>query len=244
MIAPSDHEPMIKFEGVSKAYRDHTVLKNVNLSIQKGEFITVIGSSGCGKTTMLRLMNGLLTPDSGTVYINGKDISKVDQIELRRHIGYVIQSIGLFPHLSVKKNIEFIPGILKYDKKQKDEISRRLIRTVGLEESMLDRYPGELSGGQKQRVGVARALAASPEVLLMDEPFGALDEITRGKLQDELLRIRSELGITTVFITHDLREAAKLGDRIIVMNNGEIFSIDTPERIMADYDEGRIRFGS
>lgn len=244
MIAPSDHEPMIKFEGVSKAYRDHTVLKNVNLSIQKGEFITVIGSSGCGKTTMLRLMNGLLTPDSGTVYINGKDISKVDQIELRRHIGYVIQSIGLFPHLSVKKNIEFIPGILKYDKKQKDEISRRLIRTVGLEESMLDRYPGELSGGQKQRVGVARALAASPEVLLMDEPFGALDEITRGKLQDELLRIRSELGITTVFITHDLREAAKLGDRIIVMNNGEILSIDTPERIMADYDEGRIRFGS
>ena len=224
-------QAMIRFSHVDKSYGDYTAVKDVSFEIGKGEFITVIGSSGCGKTTMLKLMNGLISPDSGTVEINGTDIDKTDLIALRRKIGYVIQNIGLFSHLSVKKNIEFIPNILNYEKEEASRISRRLIRTVGLSEEMLDRYPAELSGGQKQRVGVARALAASPEIMLMDEPFGALDEITRNKLQDEMLRIHKELGLTTVFITHDLREAAKLGHRIFVMDQGRITKIITPEEL-------------
>lgn len=227
----NDSKAVIRFSHVRKDYGDHTALKDVSFAIEKGEFITVIGSSGCGKTTMLKLMNGLIAPDSGTVEINGTDIAKTDQIALRRKIGYVIQNIGLFSHLSVKKNIEFIPNILKYDKEEANLISHRLIRTVGLTEEMLERYPAELSGGQKQRVGVARALAAAPEIMLMDEPFGALDEITRNKLQDEMVRIHKELGLTTVFITHDLREAAKLGDRIFVMDQGELTAITTPQEL-------------
>lgn len=227
----NDPNAVIRFSRVSKDYGDHTALKNISFTIMKGEFITVIGSSGCGKTTMLKLMNGLIAPDSGTVEINGTDIAKTDQIALRRKIGYVIQNIGLFSHLSVKKNIEFIPHILKYEREEASRISHRLIQTVGLTEEMLERYPAELSGGQKQRVGVARALAASPEIMLMDEPFGALDEITRNKLQDEMVRIHKELGLTTVFITHDLREAAKLGDRIFVMDQGELTAITTPQEL-------------
>lgn len=227
----NDPNAVIRFSRVSKDYGDHTALKNISFTIMKGEFITVIGSSGCGKTTMLKLMNGLIAPDRGRVEINGTDIAKTDQIALRRKIGYVIQNIGLFSHLSVKKNIEFIPHILKYEKEEASRISHRLIQTVGLTEEMLERYPAELSGGQKQRVGVARALAASPEIMLMDEPFGALDEITRNKLQDEMVRIHKELGLTTVFITHDLREAAKLGDRIFVMDQGELTAITTPQEL-------------
>ena len=195
----------IRFRDVGKKYNGTEVLKDLSFSIAKGELITVIGSSGCGKTTMLKLINGLLTPDSGKICINGENIAETNQIELRRRIGYVIQNIGLFPHLSVEKNIEFIPHLLKYDKKNAARIARRLIETVGLSADLLSRYPNKLSGGQKQRVGVARALAASPEILLMDEPFGALDEITRTKLQKELLKIRRELDLTIVFITHDLK---------------------------------------
>ena len=218
----------IRFRGVGKKYNGTEVLKDLSFSIAKGELITVIGSSGCGKTTMLKLINGLLTPDSGKICINGENIAETNQIELRRRIGYVIQNIGLFPHLSVEKNIEFIPHLLKYDKKNAARIARRLIETVGLSADLLSRYPNELSGGQKQRVGVARALAASPEILLMDEPFGALDEITRTKLQKELLKIRRELDLTIVFITHDLKEASKLGDRIFVMDKGTLVSVCTP----------------
>lgn len=233
---------IIQFQDVWKKYDQHIALKNINFEVKKGEFITVIGSSGCGKTTMLKLINGLLSPDQGSVFVNGQDISQVDQIELRRRIGYVIQGVGLFPHLNIKKNIEFIPNILKYDKGEADSISRSLIKTVGLEESMLMRYPSELSGGQRQRVGVARALAASPEIMLMDEPFGALDEINRIKLQDELLRIHKELGITIFFITHDLREAAKLGDRVFVMSDGEIIAIGDSQEIMRKYNDGDYDF--
>ena len=217
----------IRFRGVGKKYNGTEVLKDLSFSIAKGELITVIGSSGCGKTTMLKLINGLLTPDTGKIYVNGENIAETNQIELRRRIGYVIQNIGLFPHLSVEKNIEFIPGLLKYDRKTAGRIARRLIQTVGLSTDMLNSYPSELSGGQKQRVGVARALAASPEILLMDEPFGALDEITRNKLQNELLKIRKDLNLTIVFITHDLNEAAKLGDRIFIMDKGTLVSVCT-----------------
>lgn len=231
-----DTPVVIRFQGVQKSYGNIIALKEINFEVRKSEFITVIGSSGCGKTTMLKLINGLLTPDCGTVTVYGDDILKIDQIQLRRKIGYVIQGVGLFPHLSVRKNIEFIPGILKYNKKKSDRIVRDLIRIVGLEEEMLDRYPNELSGGQQQRVGVARALAASPEILLMDEPFGAVDEITRTMLQDELLKIHNKLSITILFITHDIREAVKLGSRMIVMDDGRIICEGTPEEVMGNND--------
>ena len=234
----------IRFRGVGKKYNGTEVLKDLSFSIAKGELITVIGSSGCGKTTMLKLINGLLTPDSGKICINGENIAETNQIELRRRIGYVIQNIGLFPHLSVEKNIEFIPHLLKYDKKNAARIARRLIETVGLSADLLSRYPNELSGGQKQRVGVARALAASPEILLMDEPFGALDEITRTKLQKELLKIRRELDLTIVFITHDLKEASKLGDRIFVMDTGTLVSVCTPEELKRQYENHTLPFDS
>ena len=234
----------IRFRGVGKKYNGTEVLKDLSFSIAKGELITVIGSSGCGKTTMLKLINGLLTPDSGKICINGENIAETNQIELRRRIGYVIQNIGLFPHLSVEKNIEFIPHLLKYDKKNAARIARRLIETVGLSADLLSRYPNELSGGQKQRVGVARALAASPEILLMDEPFGALDEITRTKLQKELLKIRRELDLTIVFITHDLKEASKLGDRIFVMDKGTLVSVCTPKELRKQYENHTLPFDS
>ena len=235
---------LIEFVNVSKSYGDHLALHNVSLQIAKGEFVTVIGSSGSGKTTMLKMINGLLTPSRGTVRVFGEDVAQTDQIALRRKIGYVIQGIGLFSHLSVRKNIEFIPGILKFDRETSRAIAGRLIRLVGLDEKMLDRYPSELSGGQQQRVGVARALAASPEILLMDEPFGALDEITRGLLQDELEKIQRELNITIFFITHDIREATRLGRRVLVMHGGEIVSSGSPAEIMQDYDSGRNDFFS
>ncbi len=233
---------LIEFHHVSKCYGEHLALRDVNLQIAKGEFVTVIGSSGSGKTTMLKLINGLLAPSEGTVYVFGEDVAKTDQIALRRKIGYVIQGIGLFSHLSVRKNIEFIPGILKFDKEISRAIAHQLIQLVGLDEKMLDRYPGELSGGQQQRVGVARALAASPEILLMDEPFGALDEITRGKLQDELKKIHRELNITIFLITHDIREATRLGSRVLVMYEGEIVSSGSPADILHDYDSGQNDF--
>lgn len=224
-------ETIIRFRNVQKSYANQSVLKNLSFEIRKGEFITIIGKSGCGKTTMLKLMNGLISADKGTVEINGIDIAAADQITLRRKIGYVIQNIGLFSHLNVEKNIQFIPNLLKYPKEKADTIARQLITTVGLSEDMLCRYPSELSGGQKQRVGVARALAASPEIMLMDEPFGALDEITRNKLQKEMRKIHREKNLTTVFITHDLREAAELGDRIFIMDQGNLKATVTPEEL-------------
>lgn len=223
---------IIKFEKVSKNYGEVKVLDNLNLSIEEGEFITVIGSSGCGKTTVLKLINGLIRPDSGEVYIHGKDISKIDQTDLRRTIGYVIQGAGLFPHMTIEKNITYVLDLIKTDKEKTVEVVRKLIKTVGLDMELLKRYPDELSGGQKQRVGIARALANNPKLLLMDEPFGAVDEITRKLLQDELIKIQKESASTIFFITHDINEALKLGKRVLVMDKGKIQQFDTPENIV------------
>lgn len=227
-----EKQVIIRFDHVSKEYGEHVVLRDFCLDIAKGEFVTVIGSSGSGKTTMLKMINGLLAPTRGIVYVEGKDISKENQTLLRRNIGYVIQGIGLFPHMSVRKNIAYVPELLgRQEKKQIAGAVEKLIKMVGLEKEMLERYPAELSGGQRQRVGIARSLAANPEILLMDEPFGAVDEITRKMLQVEIARIHQELEVTIVFITHDIKEALKLGNRVLVMNNGRIEQVGTSEEI-------------
>lgn len=223
---------IITLEHVKKSFDGQEILKDFNLSVKEGEFLTVIGRSGCGKTTMLKLMNGLLMPDTGKVYVEGKNIAETDIISLRRRIGYVIQNRGLFPHMTVEKNITYVPVISgKKNKKENHELALKLLKLVGLEEEKLQRYPSELSGGQQQRVGIARALAANPKILLMDEPFGALDEITRQTMQDEILRLQKELELTIIFITHDIREAMKLGDRVMVMEGGKAIQLDTPENI-------------
>lgn len=223
---------MIRLEQVSMGFGDDPILENFSLSVPNGEFLTVIGRSGCGKTTMLKLMNGLLTPEAGRVFVEGQDLKTVDMIALRRRMGYVIQNKGLFPHMTVEKNITYVPVISgNRNKTENHMLALRLLKMVGLDAEMAARYPSELSGGQQQRVGIARALAANPHILLMDEPFGALDEITKQALQDEILRLQKELQMTIVFITHSIREAMKLGDRILVMDKGEIIQLDTPEQI-------------
>ncbi|MBW6409643.1 ATP-binding cassette domain-containing protein [Clostridium weizhouense] len=227
-----ENQQIIKLEDISKGYGNNLILNDFNLSINKGEFLTIIGSSGCGKTTVLKLINGLLKPDRGRVYVNGEDISKINQILLRRSIGYVIQGVGLFPHMNIRKNISYVPNLIKKDDKSAILSKvKNLMKIVGLTEEMLERYPSELSGGQRQRVGIARALAASPDILLMDEPFGAVDEITRKLLQEEILRIYNELNVTIVFITHDIKEALKLGTRVLVMDKGRKIQVGTPTEI-------------
>ena len=224
---------IIRLEHVTKSFDGQKVLDDLSLSVNEGEFLTVIGRSGCGKTTMLRLINGLQKPDSGKVYVEGEDVDNTDLIALRRRIGYVIQNKGLFPHMTVEKNISYVPVIS--GKKNKEENHRqalRLLKLAGLEESMAGRYPSELSGGQQQRVGIARALASDAKILLMDEPFGALDEITKRAMQDEVLSLQAQLHMTIVFITHDIREAMKLGDRVLVMEQGKIAQLDTPGMIL------------
>ena len=223
---------MIRFEHVNKSFGAEKVLVDFSLHIEEGEFLTVIGRSGCGKTTMLRMINGLQIPDSGKVLVEGQDVAKADLIALRRRIGYVIQNKGLFPHMTVKENITYVPVISgKKDKQENRKLALRLLQTVGLAQEMADRYPAELSGGQQQRVGIARALAADAKILLMDEPFGALDEITKRAMQDEMLSLQKKLHMTIVFITHDIREAMKLGDRVLVMEKGRIAQIGTPQEI-------------
>ena len=223
------NEVLITFENVYKSFNNSYILNNFNLNINKGEFLTIIGSSGCGKTTLLKLINGLLSPDSGTIYINNKDISKINQIHLRRNIGYVIQEVGLFPNMNIEKNISYVLNLSK--KKNKSNISSKaksLSRMVDLDDEILKRYPNELSGGQRQRAGIARALAASPSILLMDEPFGAVDEITRKLLQDSIKEIHNSTNITIIFITHDIYEALTLGTKVLVMDNGTIHQYSTP----------------
>lgn len=223
---------MIRLEHVTKSFGRYKALDDVSIVVEEGEFLTVIGRSGCGKTTMLRMINGLQKPDSGKVYAAGEDVGEADLIRLRRKIGYVIQNKGLFPHMTVEKNIIYVPVISgQKDKRQNRKLAEELIGLVGLEREMLDRYPEELSGGQQQRVGIARALASRPKLLLMDEPFGALDEITKRAMQNELLALQKKLGMTVVFITHDIREAMKLGDRVLVMEQGKVAQCDTPENV-------------
>ena len=224
---------MIKFEDVTKKFKDKKVIKNISLEIQKGNLVAFIGESGCGKTTTLKMINRLIKPSSGRILINGENIEKEDVISLRRNMGYVIQQTGLFPHMTVKENIEIIP---KVERKKKDEIAKRtieLMEMVGLDtQEFLNRYPTELSGGQQQRVGVARAFATDPDIILMDEPFSALDPITRVGLQEELIDLQSKLKKTIVFVTHDMDEAIKIADMICIMKDGEILQYDTPEDIL------------
>lgn len=223
---------IIKLDHVDKNFGETVVLKDFSLEIEQGEFLTVIGKSGCGKTTMLKLINGLLKPDQGEITVEGRNLKETDLISLRRSIGYVIQNRGLFPHMTVEKNITYVPVISgKKNKAENHRLALQLMETVGLDPVMLIRYPSELSGGQQQRVGIARALAANPHILLMDEPFGALDEITRQTMQDEILKLQKQLKLTVVFITHDIREAMKLGDRVLVMDEGKVLQHDVPEQL-------------
>lgn len=224
---------LIEFKDIKKSYGDKVIVQNFNLTVEQGEFITIIGSSGCGKTTILKMINGLIIPDSGKILLDGKDIHNEDLIELRRNIGYAIQGSVLFPNMTVEKNIGYVPNLLNKKNKQKTkEAVSKWLKIVGLDEDMLKRYPDELSGGQQQRVGIARSLAASPNLLLMDEPFGAVDEITREQLQDEILRIYKQTSITILFVTHDISEALKLATKILVMDKGIIEQYDTPYELL------------
>ena len=214
--------PVIEFEGVNKSYGENEVLKDFSIKVEEGEFLVLLGPSGCGKTTILRMINGLLSPDSGNIIIKEKSIKDWNLIELRRQIGYVIQQIGLLPHLNIEDNITYVLNLIKTPKNRQKERARELIEIVGMDKSFLHRYPKELSGGQQQRVGVARALAADHQIILMDEPFGAVDEITRRNLQEEIISIHKLLKKTIIFVTHDIEEAIKLGSRIVLLNEGKI----------------------
>ncbi|MDD7362671.1 MAG: ABC transporter ATP-binding protein [Peptoniphilus sp.] len=223
---------VIEFRHVKKAYGEDVVIPDLNLTIEEGEFVTIVGTSGGGKTTALKMINGLQEPTSGDVLVNGKNVRERDLIALRRSIGYAIQGSVLFPHMTVEENISYVPSLLnKRNKAKTKRAVEKWMKIVGLDASMKERYPSELSGGQQQRVGIARALAASPEILLMDEPFGAVDAITRGQLQDELKRIHKETGITVLFVTHDIEEAMKLGTKVLVMDRGEIQQYGRPEEL-------------
>lgn len=224
---------MIRFEQISKRFKTHEVLKNINISIDQGQLVAVIGESGCGKTTLLKMINRLIKPTSGNIFINGKNIESLNEFSLRRQIGYVIQQTGLFPHMTVRENIELIPKLQKNDREKIAQNTQKLMQMVGLDsDTYLDRYPTELSGGQQQRVGVARAFATDPEIILMDEPFSALDPITRSDLQDELLHLQAKLKKTIVFVTHDMDEAIKIADNICIMRDGQVLQFDTPEDIL------------
>jgi osmoprotectant transport system ATP-binding protein len=222
----------IEYKNICMAYGEKVIIENFHLSIEKGEFVTIIGSSGCGKTTILKMVNGLIQPTSGDIIVDGQNTKDVDLTMLRRNIGYAIQGSVLFPHMTVEKNIAYVPNLLnKSDRERTKQAVSKWMKIVGLEDSMRHRYPSELSGGQQQRVGIARALAASPDILLMDEPFGAVDEITRSSLQDEIARIHKETGITILFVTHDISEALKLGTKVLVMDQGKAVQFGTPEEI-------------
>ena len=227
-------ETIIAFQDVSKVYQGKSVVDQISLSIQKGEFITILGTSGSGKTTTLKMINRLIEPSSGQITFEGKDLSQLDPVSLRRQIGYVVQQIGLFPHMTIAENIGTVPKLLKWDQAKIEERVKELMKLVQLPyEEYGARYPKELSGGQQQRIGVARALAANPDVVLFDEPFGAIDAITRSSLQEELRKIHQQLGDKTfIFITHDIHEAFHLGGRVLIMDQGKICQFDSPENII------------
>lgn len=227
-------ETIIAFQDVSKVYQGKSVVDQISLSIQKGEFITILGTSGSGKTTTLKMINRLVEPSSGQISFEGKDLSQLDPVSLRRQIGYVVQQIGLFPHMTIAENIGTVPKLLKWDQAKIEERVKELMKLVQLPyEEYGARYPKELSGGQQQRIGVARALAANPDVVLFDEPFGAIDAITRSSLQEELRKIHQQLGDKTfIFITHDIHEAFHLGGRVLIMDEGKICQFDSPENII------------
>lgn len=233
---------MIEFIRVRKSFDGQEIIKGIDMNIQKGELVVLIGPSGCGKTTTLKMINKLTIPTEGRILIDGKDISKLNSIELRRAIGYVIQHTGLFPHMTVGENIGIIPTLKKWSKEDIKKRTLELMQMIGMDpDEYLDRYPDELSGGQKQRIGVARAFAADPEIVLMDEPFSALDPITRNQLQDELYNLQQQLKKTIVFVTHDMSEALKLGDRICIMKDGNILQFGIPEDILKNPANGFVK---
>ncbi|MEU2871840.1 betaine/proline/choline family ABC transporter ATP-binding protein [Streptomyces olivoreticuli] len=225
---------MIRFEHVSKRYADGTTaVDDLSFVVAEGELVTLVGPSGCGKTTTMKMVNRLIEPTSGRILLDGEDIATVDPVELRRRIGYVIQQVGLFPHKTVLDNTATVPHLLGWQRKKARARAAELLDLVGLDPSVYgDRYPEQLSGGQRQRVGVARALAADPPVLLMDEPFGAVDPVVREHLQNEFLRLQSQVRKTVLFVTHDIEEAVRLGDRIAVYGNGRIEQLDPPTAVL------------
>lgn len=224
---------MIEFQHVSKFYKGGKVaVDDINLSFDKGEFICFIGTSGSGKTTSMRMLNRMTDTSKGKILIDGQDIQKINPVELRRQIGYVIQNIGLMPHMTIRENIVLVPKLLKVPVEERNKIAEKMIDLVELPREMLDRYPNELSGGQQQRIGVVRALAANQDIILMDEPFGALDPITRDSLQDLVKDLQERLGKTIVFVTHDMDEALKLANKIAIMSEGKVIQFDTPDNIL------------
>ena len=227
---------MIKFDGVTKIYSSQTVaIEDISFEVERGTTTVFVGPSGCGKTTTMTLVNRLEDPTEGTVYYDGTDVQNLDKVDLRRRIGYVIQEIGLFDHMTVGENIATVPELRGWDRERIDERVDELLELMDLPpETYRDQYPAELSGGQQQRIGVARALAADPDVILMDEPFGALDPITREELQDEFLDIQEEIDTTILFVTHDINEALKMGDKIAIFDVGELVQYGTPQEILKD----------
>jgi osmoprotectant transport system ATP-binding protein len=232
---------MIRLAALVKRYADaaHPAIDHLDLVVAAGEVCVLIGPSGCGKTTTMRMINRLIEPDSGTIEVGGRDVTHMDPVELRRGIGYVIQQVGLFPHMTIAANVATVPRLLGWDDARTARRIDELLGLVGMEPSSFrDRYPRELSGGQRQRVGVARALAADPPVLLMDEPFGAIDPINRARLQDEFLKIQRQLRKTVVFVTHDIDEAIKVGDRIALLRDGRLVQHAAPTEMLAHPADG------
>ena len=222
---------MITFTHIYKSYNGKEIISDFNLTIESGTFLTIIGTSGTGKTTVLKMINGLVLPDKGEIHINGKNILIENLIALRRNIGYVIQGNILFPHLTVAENIAYVLHLKKYSRTDIARIVTEKLQQVNLPPELANRFPHQLSGGQQQRVGIARALAANPNIILMDEPFGALDSITRKQLQHELKALHQLSGATIVFVTHDIAEALTLGTKVLVLDKGVIQQYDTPEMI-------------
>lgn len=224
---------MIEFKNLTKRFPGGKIaVDSLNLTFNDGEFIVFIGTSGSGKTTSMRMINRMIEPTSGEILINGKNSKDMNAVELRRQIGYVIQQIGLMPHMTIFDNIVMVPKLLKWPVEKQRKIAEELIQKVDLPLDFLERYPSELSGGQQQRIGVIRALAADQDIILMDEPFGALDPITRDSLQETLKELQRELGKTVIFVTHDMDEALKLADRIVIMQDGKVVQFDTPDNIL------------
>jgi osmoprotectant transport system ATP-binding protein len=235
---------MIRLENLSKVFpgQDEPAVDDLSMDIYEGEIVVLVGPSGCGKTTTMKMVNRLIEPSSGRIFLEGEDVTKVNSDKLRRRIGYVIQQIGLFPHMTIADNIATVPKMLGWDKERTSKRIDELLETVGIDKSYRDRYPKELSGGQRQRIGVARAMAADPPVLLMDEPFGAIDPITRDRLQDEFLRLQREIKKTIVFVTHDIDEAVKMGDRIAILKQrSRIAQYDPPENILTNPADDFVR---
>ena len=233
---------MLRFDHVSLSYGSQKILNDLCFEIEEGQFAVLIGPSGCGKTTTLKMINRLIQPDTGKIYLNEEDITSKDKVELRRHIGYVIQQIGLFPNMTVAQNICVVPKLLKYSKEQCDQIVRDMLAMVEMPyEQYAHKYPSEMSGGQQQRIGILRALAASPPIVLIDEPFSALDPMTRRSLQQEVKGLQQKLHKTFIFVTHDMAEALDLADVIIFMDHGNIVQMAPPEEMLAHPASGQIQ---